>query len=509
MVYHKITKKIFLLVSFFYATITPSEYPATKPSKTEIEEFLKTTKAPFLHTTFKEWHDICKIKLPAEQILALEELTAALTTFNMVNKKILLDQNWVGQKPNKQSLLFTLPEDIKNPQFLPFAQKVVVPASTQILFHADLHGDIHALRRYLRQYIDIDTDFKLKDPNLYMIFLGDYVDRGACGTEVLYTLMRLKIANPDRVFLTRGNHEDYAINSFLKGPNFRAEIQKKYSSAQDLTNLIQEIERFYNLLPVVLYLGVKNSETNFITYLMCCHAGLEFAYNPKKLLDAEYTQCFEFVTKSDAYKNYPTIIPKNPEEESESESEEEEEKLSESEEEQEPYKEKEQKPYYDELYALILLSHDIRNRLYYTPSFTTKTMGFMWNDFNVKPTQDTTYRPGRGLSFSKYITENFFQSHQENNYYIAAIFRGHQHNTELNDMMKDILKNNGVSKLWRNFLHENDTLWDGMVLTLNVSPEIYGQKHAQFPGFDYDVHVLLKTSNAPFSKWEFIVNQTR
>ena len=43
----------------------------------------------------------------------------------------------------------------------------------------------------------------------YMVFLGDYVDRGFYGTEVLYTIMMLKIANPEKVILLRGNHEDH------------------------------------------------------------------------------------------------------------------------------------------------------------------------------------------------------------------------------------------------------------------------------------------------------------
>ena len=51
----------------------------------------------------------------------------------------------------------------------------------------------------------IDDNFVLIPENLYMIFLGDYVDRGQFGAEVLYTILRLKLANPDHVFMVRGN----------------------------------------------------------------------------------------------------------------------------------------------------------------------------------------------------------------------------------------------------------------------------------------------------------------
>ena len=51
-----------------------------------------------------------------------------------------------------------------------------------------------------------------------MLFLGDYVDRGLYGVEVMAYLMAIKLENPDTVFLLRGNHETREMTTFY---NFR------------------------------------------------------------------------------------------------------------------------------------------------------------------------------------------------------------------------------------------------------------------------------------------------
>jgi serine/threonine-protein phosphatase PP1 catalytic subunit len=78
--------------------------------------------------------------------------------------------------------------------------------SEPIMIVADIHGDMQALEFIIemREKINCET----------ILFLGDYVDRGQQSTEVLLSLFRLKIENPESVFLLRGNHESADMNFY-------------------------------------------------------------------------------------------------------------------------------------------------------------------------------------------------------------------------------------------------------------------------------------------------------
>ena len=65
----------------------------------------------------------------------------------------------------------------------------------------DVHGQFYDLHDILKRFYNAD------DPDAKLLFLGDYVDRGAWGTEIVLLLFTLKIKYPDRIFLLRGNHE--------------------------------------------------------------------------------------------------------------------------------------------------------------------------------------------------------------------------------------------------------------------------------------------------------------
>ena len=75
----------------------------------------------------------------------------------------------------------------------------------ETLVIGDLHGDLESLIDILKESNFIQKMSQNKQA--FLIFLGDYGDRGAYSTEVYYTVLKLKLLFPQQVVLMRGNHE--------------------------------------------------------------------------------------------------------------------------------------------------------------------------------------------------------------------------------------------------------------------------------------------------------------
>lgn len=73
----------------------------------------------------------------------------------------------------------------------------------------DIHGCLTSLEKLLDQ-IPINWG---KD---YLIFLGDYIDRGPDSRAVIDLLIELKKEYPERIITLKGNHE-WMLERFLKG----------------------------------------------------------------------------------------------------------------------------------------------------------------------------------------------------------------------------------------------------------------------------------------------------
>lgn len=92
---------------------------------------------------------------------------------------------------------------------MPNIVEVPVPTGSKITVCGDVHG----------QYYDLaDGIFKKNGmpskENPY-VFNGDFVDRGSFSVEVILTLLAVKVACPEAIHLTRGNHESQNMNKSM------------------------------------------------------------------------------------------------------------------------------------------------------------------------------------------------------------------------------------------------------------------------------------------------------
>lgn len=82
---------------------------------------------------------------------------------------------------------------------------IQIPSQGKVVFVGDTHGDLEASQQV--------TDRFLKKP-YRIVFLGDYVDRGACSEENIQYLLSLKLEHPEEIFLLAGNHEGFMVKPF-------------------------------------------------------------------------------------------------------------------------------------------------------------------------------------------------------------------------------------------------------------------------------------------------------
>ena len=339
----------------------------------------------------------------------------------------------------------------------PYAQRLMVNPDDQLIMHGDLHGDIHSVCAFLKQLQDdkvIDDHFKIIKPQTYLLFLGDYVDRGKHGTEVLYTILRLKMANPEKCILVRGNHETEDIS---RDHGFKEELEKKYGN--NATSLFSFVCKLYELLPVVLFVDKKELQE----CIQCCHGGIEIEYIPDALLKSdkkyEYIESYDLNKRADLLENLSQDQRLN-------------------------------------VYHPIISSKKSAITKYTTnkqPLYWG--VGFLWNLFSVKPgIQDLDFT-NAAWKFSQQMTNAWRVIPQKN---IVGFFRAHQHSDgQMMELLVRKEKTRGAARLWEPDNWQDVTkLWNGIVVTFNICPSTsnaHGEKSY------YDTYGVLTVGKGKFA----------
>jgi hypothetical protein len=449
------------------------------------------TPAAFGYATFAEWRDACA-RLPSNRALqsgAPMPRQLPLKTFGELGKVVdafcdlaiaghlAQATNWVGAMPAKQDFFnkHRAYFDDATVPFVPFVQKLSIPAGAEVILHGDFHGDVRSLIAIIEALNQSKhlSSFKLVNPNTYVLFLGDYTDRGMYGVEVLYTLFRLKLANPDRVFMVRGNHEDISLAARY---GFLAEGRSKYGAGFDG----RKICRAYDFLPTAIYLG---SGTNFT---QCCHGGMEPGYSAATLLGAPGNNRYQLLGAL----NQKQLLHN-------------------------------QAKRFDFLDGRSKSAAE-RYWLDFTPlsPITPTPIGFMWNDFSqIRGEAQLEVDPGRALVFGDRLTQTLLDLAGDQTNRVRAVFRAHQHSSVPNPMMRRLVASQGLFRHWQStdapelmkapesvLSQKLDraaerTVGDSAVWTFNVSPDShYGVGN----NFDFDTYAIL-TVQPDFKDWRLKV----
>ncbi len=327
--------------------------------------------------------------------------------------------------------------------FNSFVQKITVPIGSEVAMFGDLHGQFYSVVRSLNKLRDLeylDADYNIIKNDFYIFFLGDFVDRGEHGVEVLNLLMQLKIQNPDRVYFSRGNHEDVNQN-FVGG--FMDQFKNKFVSSDPINLLspskqevafakVDLIAKLYNLMPVAIYLDSGDAK------VMCCHGGLEMGYNVNRFLNSSTD--FEFIKSFDR-QNFVESLS-------------------------------------DSLSAELINMDEQGVARLKNMVPTANECGHMWSDFSDWSGDETTYTFNRSFKYGKNLTDKIMADHG-----LDMIVRAHQHNGE---MFNRLESGNGIASNWNN-----------KVLTLFSAGDLFGDEGIT----KFDSFVIVKTAQN-FEDWQ-------
>ncbi len=120
----------------------------------------------------------------------------------------------------------------------------------KILIIGDIHGNLPSLIKIKEKIDEIKPEM--------ILFLGDIVDRGPYQLECLCFILCLKITEPERYFLLKGNHETIEVNRYY---GFLDVLMNKFGDTERIKYLLE----LYNSLSICAIINKK---------IFCVHGGI-------------------------------------------------------------------------------------------------------------------------------------------------------------------------------------------------------------------------------------------
>ncbi|XP_026314486.1 uncharacterized protein LOC113226169 [Hyposmocoma kahamanoa] len=159
-----------------------------------------------------------------------------------------------GEEANLGALLLKLC-DATRPIFA--KESRLIRVSSPVYAIGDLHGNLGAL-------LAMESAIWPSGPALAparLLFLGDFVDRGPHGAELIAYLLAAKLQRPSGVLMIRGNHETRDIQKMF---TFYAECVNKYGETEGI-KIWNAINQVFDVLPLAAVVDDK---------IFCCHGGI-------------------------------------------------------------------------------------------------------------------------------------------------------------------------------------------------------------------------------------------
>lgn len=100
------------------------------------------------------------------------------------------------------------------------------------VFVGDTHGDLEASKKVWNSFKD-----EVKGEQTFLVFLGDYVDRGSRSKENIDFLLLKKISNPEGVVLLLGNHDAYHLRKLSPADFWHSLNEEEYDYYKNLLYL--------------------------------------------------------------------------------------------------------------------------------------------------------------------------------------------------------------------------------------------------------------------------------
>lgn len=143
----------------------------------------------------------------------------------------------------------------------------------------DIHSDTKSIIRLLYK-----MDFMnrvLNNEDFSIVFLGDYVDRGACHLKTIELILILKYLFPRNIFLLKGNHDG---GELLEDATYKLCVGRNSNTTDNdyfvayVYNMLQENNRSFSLLKGYLDFFDNLPTKAFILsgkeILLCTHGGI-------------------------------------------------------------------------------------------------------------------------------------------------------------------------------------------------------------------------------------------